>query len=54
MASYGKEKSLIIHLKILTIFLISDETLKSDTLSTSLKVSLFKSLIIRASTIKWN
>lgn len=44
----------IVSLKILTIALISDEILKSGILAISLKVSLFKSLIIRVLKSKFN
>lgn len=44
----------IVSLKILTIALISDEILKSGILASSLKVSLFKSLIIRILKSKFN
>lgn len=44
----------IVSFKILTISLISDEILKSGILATSLKVSLFKSLIIRTLKRKCN
>lgn len=44
----------IVGWKSLTIALISDEILKSDILASSLKVSLFKSLIIRTLASKLN
>lgn len=44
----------IVSLKSLTIVLISAEILKSDISASSLKVSLFKSVIIRTQASKLN